>query len=588
MQTFEQQLTGLILQSFKALNFDEKFARVVLSNRPELCQFQCNAAMPLAKIAKKAPIEIAKEIIANIPANDMIKEIEAVMPGFINISLSEEFLATATNKLVDDERQGVSQNEEKKKVIVDYCSPNIAKSMHIGHLRSTIIGESVVRLHKFMGDETLGDNHLGDWGTQMGMVIFAVKENDSSLPYFDENFEGEFPAEAPFTIANLEEWYPAISARCKEDEATANECRDITLRLQQNTHRGYRALWQHIVNVSVAALKVDLKDLGTEFDLWHGESHTEEMIPETVERLMETGLPYKSEGATVVDVTPYKEKEQPPLLLLKSDGAALYATTDLATIIERVEEYKATEMVYVVDARQSLHFYQVFDVAERTGLNKGAKMFHAGFGTVNGTDGKPFKSRQGGVLKLRTFIDMGFDAAMEKMKESGADKGFSEEEMKEIATKVGISAIKFADLMNHRSANYIFDIEKFTQFEGKTGPYLLYTDVRIRSMLAKAAEQGLQPGEVQPATTTAETNLMLALDKFKSAIAKAYEDKAPNFICDHAFELTQAYARFYNDCHILNEEDKAVQAGWLSLSKTVAQQLELIFDLLGLQVPEKM
>lgn len=588
MLTYEQQLTGLIQQSFKKLNFDEKFARIVLSNRPELCQFQCNAAMPLAKIAKKAPIEIANQIIENLPENDMIKSIEAVMPGFININLSEEFIAKNANSLVDDKRQGVSENEKSKKIIIDYCAPNIAKSMHIGHLRSTIIGESVKRLCLFMGDVALGDNHMGDWGTQMGMVIFAVKENDDTLPYFDENFEGQYPKTAPFEISNLEEWYPAVSARCKEDEAVANECRGITLKLQQGTHKGYRALWQHIVDVSVAALKVDLKDLGTEFDLWHGESHTEELLPDTIARLEKTGLPYKSDGATVIDVTPNKGKEQPPLLLLKSDGAVLYATTDLATIIERVEKYKADEMIYVVDGRQSLHFYQVFDVAERTGLNQGAAMFHAGFGTINGKDGKPFKSREGGVLKLRTFIDMGYDAAISKIKESGSDKGFTEAEMEEIATKVGISAIKFADLMNHRSANYTFDLEKFTQFEGKTGPYLLYTDVRIRSMLSKATAAGIKEGEILPATTKAETNLMLTLDKFKTAIAKSYEDKAPNFICDHAFELTQAYARFYNDCHILNEEDKARQAGWLSLSKVVAQQLELMFHLLGLQVPEKM
>ena len=588
MFTFEQQLTSLFEQSFNKLGFDTRFARVVVSNRPELCQFQCNAAMALAKIAKKAPIEIANQIIENLPENSMIKSVEAVMPGFINITLTEEFLAQSTNKLVGDERQGVNKNEQSKKVIIDYCSPNIAKSMHIGHLRSTIIGESLKRLHVFLGDETLGDNHLGDWGTQMGMVIFAVKEKNTDLPYFDESFEGEYPKEAPFTIADLETWYPEVSARCKEDEETANQCREITYKLQKNTHKGYRALWKHIVNVSVAALKVDLKDLGTEFDLWHGESHTEHLIPDTVERLEKTGLPYKSQGATVIDVTPNNGKEQPPLLLLKSDGAALYATTDLATIIERVEKFKADEMVYVVDGRQSLHFYQVFDVAERTGLNQGKKMTYAGFGTVNGKDGKPFKSRQGGVLKLRTFIDMGYEAALTKMQESGRDKDFTAEEMKDISQKVGISAIKFADLMNHRSANYIFDIEKFVQFEGKTGPYLLYTDVRIRSMLAKAKEAGLVAGDIQAPKTEAEINLMLTLDKFKVAVAKAYEDKAPNVICDHAFALTQAYARFYNDCHILNEEDKAVQAGWLSLSATVAQQLELIFDLLGLQVPAKM
>jgi arginyl-tRNA synthetase len=587
MLTFEQQLTGLVEQSFKKLNFDEKFAKVVISNRPELCQFQCNAAMPLAKIAKKAPIDIAQQIIANIPDNNIIKNAVAVMPGFININLTEEFLAKATNTLASDSRQGFELTQKPKKVIIDYCSPNIAKSMHIGHLRSTIIGESVKRIGLFVGDEVLGDNHLGDWGTQMGMVIFAVKENNPELPYFDEEFTGDYPTEAPFKISDLEIWYPSISARCKENEEVADTCRKITLELQGG-NSGYRALWQHIVNVSVAALKVDLKDLGTEFDLWHGESHTEELIPETVKRLAKTGLPYVSKGATVIDVSDNNGKEQPPLLLLKSDGAALYATTDLATIIERVEKYKADEMIYVVDGRQSLHFYQVFDVAQRTGLNKNATMFHAGFGTINGADGKPFKSRDGGVLKLRTFIDLGEEAVLNKMLESGRNELFSADELKDVAKKVGISAIKFADLMNHRSANYTFDIEKFVQFEGKTGPYLLYTDVRIRSMLAKASDANLVAGDIIPATTESETNLMLTLDRFKIAVQKAYEDKAPNIICDHAFALTQSYSRFYNDCHILNEQDKQKQASWLALSKTVAIQLELIFELLGLQVPNRM
>ena len=587
MYTFEQQLTSLFEQSFDKLNFDKKFARVVVSNRPELCQFQCNAAMPLAKIAKKAPIEIAKEIILNLPENNVIKSVEAVMPGFINVNLTEEFLASSTQTLVDDKRQGLAKTEKPKKAIIDYCGANIAKSMHVGHLRATIIGESIKRISKFIGDDALGDIHYGDWGTQMGMVITAVKEEQPNLPYFDESYTGEYPTQAPFTIKDLERLYPDISGRCKEDEDLAAACRQATVELQQG-RVGYRALWKHIVEVSVIELKKDLADLNVDFDLWLGEASSDAFVPATVEQVKASGVSRVSEGATIVDVTAQGKHEVAPLMLLKSDGAVVYATTDLATIKERVDEFKAEEIVYVVDGRQSLHFYQVFDVAKRSGIAPETNMIHAGFGTVNGKDGKPFKTRSGGVLKLRDLIEMGKEAAYNKMNEAGRGEVFAEEEMREIAQKVGVSAIKFADLMNHRSANYIFDIDKFVQFEGKTGPYLLYTDVRIRSMLSKASEAGLQAGQIIAPSTESEINLMLTLDKFKTAVQKAYDDKAPNIICDHAFALTQAYARFYNDCHILNEEDKAKQAGWLSLSAVVAQQLELMFDLLGLQVPTKM
>ena len=587
MYTFEQQLTSLFEQSFDKLNFDKKFARVVVSNRPELCQFQCNAAMPLAKIAKKAPIEIAKEIISNLPENNVIKSVEAVMPGFINVNLTEEFLASSTQTLVDDKRQGLAKTEKPKKAIIDYCGANIAKSMHVGHLRATIIGESIKRISKFIGDDALGDIHYGDWGTQMGMVITAVKEEQPNLPYFDESYTGEYPTQAPFTIKDLERLYPDISGRCKEDEDLAAACRQATVELQQG-RVGYRALWKHIVEVSVIELKKDLADLNVDFDLWLGEASSDAFVPATVEQVKASGVSRVSEGATIVDVTAQGKHEVAPLMLLKSDGAVVYATTDLATIKERVDEFKAEEIVYVVDGRQSLHFYQVFDVAKRSGIAPETNMIHAGFGTVNGKDGKPFKTRSGGVLKLRDLIEMGKEAAYNKMNEAGRGEVFAEEEMREIAQKVGVSAIKFADLMNHRSANYIFDIDKFVQFEGKTGPYLLYTDVRIRSMLSKASEAGLQAGQIIAPSTESEINLMLTLDKFKTAVQKAYDDKAPNIICDHAFALTQAYARFYNDCHILNEEDKAKQESWLSLSAVVAQQLELMFDLLGLQVPTKM
>jgi arginyl-tRNA synthetase len=587
MKTFEQQLTSIFTKAFKNLGFDDRFAQVVVSNRPELCQFQCNGAMPLAKMAKTNPLQIAQNIIENLPHNDVIKTVEAVVPGFININLKEEFLAKQIAELIIDPRHGVDKKENPLKTIIDYGGANVAKSMHVGHLRASIIGESVKRIYKFVGDDVLGDIHMGDWGTQMGMMIMAVKEKDSSLPYFDESYQGEYPKEPPVTIKDLEVLYPDMSGRCKTDEELAAQARQATLELQQG-RRGYYALWKHFVAVSVEALKKDFADLNVDFDLWLGESDSNDLIEPTVEYIKKSGITKDSEGALVVDVTPKNGKELPPLLLLKSDGAALYATTDLATIKDRVDSYNAEQMIYVVDGRQSLHFYQVFDVAKRSGIAPNAIMMHAGFGTVNGKDGKPFKTRSGGVLKLRDLIDMGKDAALNKMVEIGSDKNFTSEELQDVAQKVGVSAVKFADLQNHRSAGYIFDMDKFVQFEGKTGPYLLYTDVRIRSMLAKAESMGIKPGDLIAPSQEAEINLMLCLDKFKHAIAKAYDDQAPNYICEHAFSLAQAYSRFYNDCHILNQEDKAKQASWITLSKIVSSQLNLIFDLLGLQVPERM
>ncbi|MCP4356123.1 MAG: arginine--tRNA ligase [Proteobacteria bacterium] len=587
MNTFEQQLTNLFTHSFDALGFDKNMAKVVVSNRPELCQFQCNAAMPLAKIAKKNPLEIAQDIISKLPDNEIIKNIEAVAPGFININLTEEFIAKHISSLIDDKRQGFDKKDKPLKTIVDYCGANIAKSMHVGHLRATIIGESVKRIFKFVGDEVLGDIHMGDWGTQMGMMIMAVKEMDSTLPYFDENFTGEYPKESPVTIEDLERLYPDMSGRCKVDENLAASARLATLELQQG-RKGYYALWEHFVSVSLKALKADLTDLNIDFDLWLGESDVNHLIEPTVDYLKQSGITRISEGALIVNVTPKNGKELAPLLLLKSDGAALYATTDLATVKDRVENHKAEQIVYVVDGRQSLHFYQFFDVAQRSGIAKNVEMSHAGFGTVNGKDGKPFKTRSGGVLKLRDLIDIGKDAALKKMVEVGSADKFSEVQLQEVSQKVGVSAVKFADLQNHRSAGYIFDIEKFVQFEGKTGPYLLYTDVRIRSMLEKASEMGIAEGELLAPTIASEINLMLTLDKFKYAITKAYEDKAPNYICEHAYNLAQSYSRFYNDCHILTQVDKAKQSSWITLSKLVSLQLNLMFELLGLQVPERM
>ena len=482
LEALEQELKA----AFTACGYEEKFAKVVLSNRPDLCEYQCNGAMAAAKAYKKKPIDIANAVVEQLTgehASSVFSEVVAVMPGFINLKLSEGFLADYMNGMAADEKLGLGEPEKKETIIVDLGGANGAKPLHVGHLRSAVIGESVKRMGRFLGHNVIGDVHLGDWGLQMGLIIEELRDRKPELPYFDENYTGEYPAEAPFTISELEEIYPAASGKSKVDEAFKERAHQATLKLQKG-YPPFRAIWKHIMNVSVADLKKNYSNLNVDFDLWKGESDAEPYIQKMIDTLEAQGLVHESQGALVVDVAEESDtKEIPPCLIRKSDGASLYATSDLATIVEREEDFKPDRYIYVVDKRQAMHFEQVFRVAKKAGIVKPeTQMVFLGFGTMNGKDGKPFKTREGGVMRLENLIR---EIQEEMYKKIMDNRTVPEEEAKRTAQIVGLAAIKYGDLSNQAGKDYIFDVDRFTSFEGNTGPYILYTIVRIKSILNK-------------------------------------------------------------------------------------------------------
>jgi arginyl-tRNA synthetase len=587
MKSLKDSLNFVVSQAFIAEGFDPGLGEVMDSQRPDLCQFQVNGALAAAKALKRNPREIGQKLAERLAGSPKFASVKVEGPGFINIIVKPALLAQALDATLADARLGVPEREAPCSLVLDFGGPNVAKSMHVGHLRSSIIGDSLQRLARFMGDRVASDIHLGDWGTQMGMLIEAVKESQPGLPYFDPGFSGAYPAEPPVSMADLEQLYPAASARCKQDEAAAERARQATMELQQG-RRGYRALWQHFVDVSVSALKSDLAELGVRFDLWLGESHYQEPIPAMLEDLKLRGLAVESEGALVMPVDePGDAKPMPPVLLVKGDGGFLYATTDLATLRDRVRG-KAEAIWYVVDKRQSLHFEQVFRAARKAGYAPaGVGLEHLAFGTMNGPDGKPFKTRAGGVMRLRDLMEMVRAEALAKMEGMGLAAEVPAAEREDVARKVGLAALKFADLVNHRAADYVFDLEKFTRFEGKTGPYLLYAAVRIKSVLRKAREQGLEPGAVlEPGER--EEALALLLLKYPEALRAAYAQRAPSHLCEHLFQLSQAFSSFYQQCHILHEQDPALRASWLALASLALKQLEHGLALLGIETPERM
>jgi arginyl-tRNA synthetase len=587
MLSLKEKLTALFAGAFEACQFDPKFGEVVLSQRPDLGQFQCNGALPAARVYKQNPRQIAQAVLDALKDGGIFANLSVAGPGFINITLTDDFLAEHIQEMAADERLSCPPVENPRNVVIDFGSPNVAKPMHVGHLRSSIIGDSLQRLYRFRGDHVIGDNHLGDWGVQMGMIIYELSLRQPDLPYFDPDYSGPYPEEPPISIDELEELYPAIAARSETDPAVREAVRQATVDLQQG-RPGYRALWQHMVNVSNAEQKADFETLGITFDHWYGESHYHNMIPPMIERLRETGHAQVSRGAVVVPLTPEEEEQEiPPLILVKSDGAYMYGTTDLATVILRVDEFKADLILYVIDERQSFHLKQVFLAAKQTGLAPDTELVHVAFGTVNGPDGKPFKTRAGGVMRLKDLIKMITDKALERMAESGVATDFDEAECMDVARKVGIAALKFADLMNDRTSGYILDLDQFSRFEGRTGPYLLYTAVRIKSIMRKAAEQSLSPGPILP-PTPAERNLMLTATQLPEAVQRAYEDYSPKHLCDFAYSLAVVFNQFYNQCHILSEEDPARQASWLALVKLCLDQLDLTLSLLGIEIPERM
>ena len=576
-------------KGFRAAGYDEELGKVTLSNRPDLCEYQCNGAMAGAKKYHKAPLLIAQEVAEALQESEVFSEVGAVAPGFLNLKLSESFLASYLEEMSTADRFGMQAPEKKETIIIDYGGPNVAKPLHVGHLRSAVIGESVKRIARYAGHEVIGDIHLGDWGLQMGQIITELQERKPKLPYFDENYTGEYPEEAPFTISELEEIYPTASGKCKVDEAYRERAMENT-RLLQDGARGHRALWDHIIRVSVADMKRNYEKLNVSFDLWNGESTVQYLIPGMVEEMKKGGYAHESDGALVVDVKEETDtKEVPPCIILKSDGAALYSTTDLATIKERTEKYHPDAIIYITDKRQSMHFEQVFRCARKTGLvEEGTRLTHIGFGTVNGKDGKPFKTRQGGVPRLENLIAEIDEEMYRKMRESR--KELPEEEAKKTAEVVGLAAIKYGDLSNQAGKDYVFDVDRFTSFEGDTGPYILYTIVRIKSILSKYQEQqgSLEGLHIRPASSPDEKALMMELANYSSVMDMAYRELAPHKICAYIYELANAFNRFYHETKIITEEDAEKKAGLIALLILTRNVLETCIDLLGFKAPDRM
>ena len=588
-------ITDEVTKAFTECGYDAKYAKVTLSNRPDLCEYQCNGAMAAAKEYKKAPFMIADEVVEKLAANPIFAMAESVKPGFLNLKIDEAYLADYVAKMQEDDgRFGCEKTEAPKTIMIDYGGPNVAKPLHVGHQRSAIIGESVKRIGKFMGHNVIGDVHLGDWGLQMGLIITELKQRRPELVYFDDTYTGEYPEEAPFTISELEEIYPTASKKSKEDEAYKEAAMQATFELQHGK-RGYQALLKHILNVSVTDLKRNYANLNVSFELWKGESDAQPYIPDMVQKMKDDGFAYISDGALVVDVKEDTDtKEIPPCMILKSDGASLYNTTDLATMVWRMKDYNPDEIIYVVDKRQELYFTQVFRCARKTGIVKPeTELKFLGFGTMNGKDGRPFKTRDGGVMRLEHLISGINEEMLAKIQENQKTKenlGISTEEAENTAKMVALAAIKYGDLSNQASKDYIFDIDRFTSFEGNTGPYILYTIVRIKSILNKY--HGLGKDEsgavIGAAHSKSEKDLMLELSKFNAVMESAFEETAPHKICSYIYDLANAFNSFYHGTKIMSEENETVQKSYIRLLELTKSVLETCIDVLGFSAPERM
>ena len=582
------QLSQVFGDAFEAQGLERAYGEVVVSARPDLAQFQCNGAMPAAKRAGRNPRDLAQAVIDTIEDTSHFSELALAGPGFINITLTDGYLGKYVDSLGSDPTLGVAPRPGRR-IVIDYGGPNVAKELHVGHLRPAIIGESVKRTLRALGHDVTGDVHLGDWGMPYGQLIIELEDRYPGLPYFDPQRTEGYPTDPPVSIEDLQELYPIAAARAKQDEAFAARARAAVVELQDG-RPGYRALWQHMRNVSIEAIKAVYDRLDVEFDLWHGESTINRRLQPMIKRLVEDGYAVESGGALIIEVmTDEDTKEVPPLILLKSDGASLYTTWDLATIEDRIDELGAEEIIYIVDVRQGLHFEQVFRAAHKTGIAPPTVILeHSGNGTVNGPDGKPFKTREGGLLTLRELIDMVASRAAERLEENELATEFDDAEKAAIAERVGLAALKYGDLQNHRSSNYIFDIDRFTSFDGKTGPYLLYGAVRMKSVLREAAERGIKSGPVIAPVQEQERNLMLQLTRLPEVVERAGELRAPNHVAEYAYELVAEFSRFYEKCHILREADPARQASWLRLVETTLAELSLLLDLLTIEIPERM
>ena len=581
------ELSTIVGEAFAAEGIGPGYGGVVVSQRPELAQFQANGAMAAAKAAGTSPRDLAQKIADRLATHPSIAKSEVAGPGFINLSVTDDILAGVTQRTLEDPRLGLGEVEAKT-VLVDYAGPNVAKAMHVGHLRATIIGDSLARLFALRGNKVIRDPHFGDWGLQMGLVIAEIERRHPELPYFDPNWSGAYPTDSPVTLGDLQEIYPATASRAETDSDWAERARQITVDLQQG-RRGYVALWQHMKRVSEASQRADFARLGVEFDLWYGESDVADRLEPLVARLKVESIAEESRGALIVRVDqPGDNRELPPLILETSVGGYLYSTTDLATI-ELRRDLGAELVLYVVDARQSDHFELVFRAARKAGIAPDwMTLEHIRFGTMNGKDGKPFKTRAGGVVSLSDLIDLIEDAARRRLAEADIAQDYPPEELKRIARQVGVAALKFGDLINNRVSDYTFDLDRFSSFEGKTGPYLQYGAVRIRSIQRRAAGRGLEPGPIVAPSVAAERNLMLELARLPDVIDRTAELRAPNHLAEFAHSLAAVWNRFYDSCHILDEPDARRQASWLALADLTLRALSTSLDLLGIEVPDRM
>ena len=589
MESILEVLTKKFEAVFEKASYDKSYATVGVSNRPDLCEFQCNGAMSLAKLYKKKPLDIALEVVEKLKEDKAFSKLEAVPPGFINMSLSNEFLSGYLQSMSKEEKFGINITNKKDKIIVDYGGANIAKPLHVGHLRSAIIGESIKRLGAYFGNEMIGDVHLGDWGLQMGLIIEQLKCDKPDLVYFDENYNSQYPKEAPFSLEELEEIYPKASARSKEDKEFRDKAQENTLKLQSG-YAPYIAIWEHIMRISKADLKKNYDNLDVHFELWKGESDVQKYIEDLCKDLEERKIAYISDGALVVDIGEEGDtKELPPCIIRKSDGAALYATSDLATLIEREMLYDPDAYIYVADKRQELHYTQFFRVARKANIVKPEhRLSFIGFGTMNGSDGKPFKTRDGGVMRLEHLITLVNEAVYKKIKDN---RDIEDEEAKNIASTVGLAALKYGDLSNQAAKDYVFDIDRFTSFEGNTGPYILYTIVRIKSILAKYEESSdvkVDYSYLKPAIHDSEKALGLELSKFNYVLNNAWKEIAPHRICQYIYSLSNLFNSFYHEVKILSEEDKERKLSYLALILLTKSVLEDCIDILAIKAPERM
>ena len=600
MTDLKRGLGEAVSAAFAAAGLSPELGRVTPSDRPDLADFQCNGALAAAKQARRDPREIAAGVVAALATDPRLASVEIAGLGFINMRVSADALSARANEIAADPRAGAARLEAPRRVLVDYGGPNVAKPMHVGHLRSSIIGEAIKRLYRFRGDEVVGDAHFGDWGYQMGLLIGAVCDEDAFVAKLVEQVNARTSAltaeeeakafealDERISLADLDRLYPAAAAKGKEDPDYRDRARKLTADLQAR-RPGYYLLWRHFARVTQVALARDFHAIGVDFDLWKGESDADPLIPEMVADLEAKALLVDDQGARIVRVNREGDKrELPPLLVVSSEGSAMYGTTDLATILDRQRSFDPDQILYVVDQRQADHFEIVFRAAYLAGYAKDGALEHIGFGTMNGTDGKPFKTREGGVLKLHDLIEMTREKARQRLREADLGAGFSADAFEDVAHKVAVAALKFADLQNFRGTSYVFDLDRFTSFEGKTGPYLLYQAVRVKSVLRRAADEGVTPGPISVAEP-AERELALLLDAFDHALAEAYERKAPNFIADHAYKLAQAFSRFYAACPIMAAETTEIRASRLALAAITLRQLELALDLLGIEAPERM